>query len=93
MKLFVANLPFQTTEEQLREHFEQIGPVRKASLVFDKVTNRPRGFGFVEMETDDDAERAMNDLGGQELFGRQLRIEQSQERNTGGREQRYDGRR
>lgn len=79
MKLCIKNLPFDTTEIQLREHFEQVGTVTHVNLIFDKETQRPRGFGFVEMP-DDHARDAISHLDGVELFGRALRVEQARER-------------
>ncbi len=86
-KLFVGNIPFETTEEQLKQHFEQIGEVSKATLVYDRETNKPRGFGFVEMPNDEDAQQAMRDLSGQELFGRPLDVQPSRERTRDSRSQ------
>jgi RNA recognition motif-containing protein len=80
MKLCVQNLPFSTTEDQLREHFEQIADVSKVTLIYDKETQRPRGFGFVEMGSEDAGNEAISRLNGVELFGRPLRIEIARER-------------
>lgn len=79
-KLFVANIPFDASEEDLRAHFAQVGKVVKATIVKDKATNNPRGFGFVEMETPAAAVEAIAQLGGVDLFGRALKIEEAKER-------------
>jgi RNA recognition motif-containing protein len=80
MKLCIQNLPFSTTEPQLKEFFEQVGEVSKVNLIYDKVDGRPRGFGFVEMPKDVEANEAIEQLNGRELFGRPVRIEQARER-------------
>lgn len=79
MKLYVSNIPFDTTEPQLREFFEQIGVVTSVKMITDRDTGKPRGFGFVEMP-DGDANQAISSLNGQELFGRRLGISQARER-------------
>lgn len=79
MKLYVGNLSFQTTESQLAEAFSAFGEVQSASLVMDRDTGRPRGFGFVEMN-DDDARRAMDELNGRELDGRTLTVNEAKPR-------------
>ena len=76
MKLYVGNLPFAVSEEELRELFEQHGTVHSTRLVADQQTGRPRGFGFVEMD-DADAELAMEALHGKYFAGRILRVERS----------------
>ena len=63
-KLFVRNIPFDLTEESFRELFEQAGTVEKANIVMHKMTGRPRGFGFVEMSTAEEAKEAIEKLEG-----------------------------
>ena len=82
-KLYVGNLPFDATEESVRALFAAHGTVEKLSLVTDRDTGRPRGFGFVEM-SNADASRAMQALNGQDFSGRSLRINEAQDRNGGG---------
>jgi RNA recognition motif-containing protein len=83
-KLYVGNLPFTVTEEAVRNLFAPHGTVEKISLINDRETGRPRGFGFVEM-SNSDASRAMQALNGQDLEGRALKINEAQERpRTGG---------
>ena len=77
--LYVGNLPFSASEEEIRQHFGQHGTVLAVRLVTDRETGRPRGFGFVEME-DAGADAAMNALNGVELGGRPLRINEAKER-------------
>ncbi|MHC4959444.1 MAG: RNA recognition motif domain-containing protein [Planctomycetota bacterium] len=84
-RIFVGNLSFNTNDADLRSHFEAAGfQVNEVTIVNDRETGRSRGFGFVEMSSDDDAQAAMNALDGQELDGRALRINEAQERQRGG---------
>ena len=82
-KLYVGNLSFTTTEESVRTLFSQHGTVEKISLISDRDSGRPRGFGFVEM-SNADATRAMQALNGTELDGRSLRVSEAQERERSG---------
>ena len=82
-KLYVGNLPFTATDEAVRALFSQHGTVEKVSLITDRETGRPRGFGFVEMSRAD-ASRAIQNLNGKELGGRPLRVNEAQERTGGG---------
>lgn len=75
--IYVGNLPFDATEEQLRALFEAYGPVDKASIVTDRDTGQPRGFAFVEMTDDDAASKAMEALNGTSLGGRNLNINEA----------------
>jgi RNA recognition motif-containing protein len=79
-KLYVGNLPFTATEESVRALFAPHGTVEKLSLISDRDTGRPRGFGFVEM-SNADAARAMQALNGQDFEGRTLRINEAQSRD------------
>ena len=85
-KIFVGNLSFNTSEDGLRAHFERAGfTVDRVSIITDRETGRPRGFGFVEMTNNDDANSAISALDGQELDGRPLRVNEANERpNRGG---------
>jgi RNA recognition motif-containing protein len=76
-KIFVSNLPFDATETQLREHFQQIGSVRSAQIVTHGKRHRSRCFGFVEMEN---AENAIAELNGKDLGGRPLRVNKAWDR-------------
>jgi RNA recognition motif-containing protein len=82
-KLYVGNLPFTATEDSVRALFAPHGTVEKISLISDRDTGRPRGFGFVEM-SNADASRAMQALNGQDFDGRSLKINEAQDR-AGGR--------
>ena len=82
-KIYVGNLPFSATENEVRELFAQHGTVESVSLITDRDTGRPRGFGFVQM-SQADASRAIQNLNGKDLGGRPLRVNEAQERNGGG---------
>lgn len=82
-KLYVGNLPFTATDESVRALFASHGTVEKVSLITDRDTGRPRGFGFVEM-SNADAARAMQALNGTDFEGRSLRVNEAQERSGGG---------
>ena len=82
-KLYVGNLPFSATEDSVRALFTPHGTVEKISLISDRDTGRPRGFGFVEM-SNADASRAMQALNGQDFDGRALKINEAQDRAGGG---------
>ncbi len=86
-RIYVGNLPFTSTEDEIRDLFQQHGEVHAVDLVTDRETGRPRGFGFVEMENDD-AESAIQALDGVSLGGRDLRVNEARprkERGGGGR--------
>jgi RNA recognition motif-containing protein len=82
-KLYVGNLPFTATEDAVRNLFVPHGSVEKVSIINDRDTGRPRGFGFVEM-SNADASRAMQALNGTDFEGRALRINEAQERERSG---------
>ncbi len=69
-KLFVGNLSFNTTENDLNDAFAAFGSVTEANLMMDRMTNRPRGFGFVTMSTPEEAQKAIAGLNGREVDGR-----------------------
>src|SRR5213079_2385669 len=79
-KLYVGNLPFQTTSDDLKEHFAQAGNVESASVVEDRMTGRSRGFGFVEMATPEEAAAAIEQLNGKEFSGRNLTVNEARPR-------------
>ena len=78
-RLFVGNLPFSATDDEVRELFEGIGPVSDVVLISDRETGRPRGFGFVEMD-DEHAEKAIETLDGNDFGGRPLRVNEAHDR-------------
>jgi RNA recognition motif-containing protein len=82
-KLYVGNLPFSATEEAVRTLFAAHGTVEKVSLINDRDTGRPRGFGFIEM-SNADASRAMQALNGKDMDGRALKINEAQDKPRGG---------
>jgi cold-inducible RNA-binding protein len=83
-RLYVGNLSYNTTEIGLRDSFGQVGTVADAKIVMDRDTGRPRGFGFVEMSTDEEAQKAIQELNGRELDGRAINVNEAQERSGGG---------
>ena len=82
-KLYVGNLPFSATDEGVTALFSKHGTVEKVSLITDRDTGRPRGFGFVEM-SNADANRAMQALNGADFDGRPLKVNEAQDRERGG---------
>ena len=83
-KLFVGNLSFQATEEDLRELFQQAGTVESVRIVTDQFTGRPKGFGFVEMSTPEEASRAVEQLNGRVFRDRNLVVDQARSQGPGG---------
>ncbi len=84
MNIYVGNLPFNMTEAEFRETFEAYGEVSSANLIMDRETGRPRGFGFVEMANDTEAQEAINALNGTEVGGRELRVNEAKPREKRG---------
>ena len=82
-KLYVGNLPFSATEAQVRTLFEQHGTVESVSLINDRETGRPRGFGFVEI-SDEGIAAAIKSLDGYEMDGRALKVNEAQDKPRGG---------
>ncbi len=80
MKIYVGNLPWSTTDQELSELFGDSGEVRSATVITDRETGRSRGFGFVEMDNDEDAKKAIADLNGKDMGGRPLRVNEANER-------------
>jgi len=90
-KLYVGNLPFTTTEAELRDLFEAHGAVQSVNVITDRETGRSRGFGFVEMEEGSAADAAMQALDGKDMDGRSLRVNEAHDRRGpggGGRDRR-----
>ena len=87
-KLYVGNLSFKTTSQELQQLFSQAGTVDSASVVEDRDTGRSRGFGFVEMATPEEANSAIEQFNGKDLGGRQLKVNEAkprENRSGGGR--------
>ena len=76
-KLYVSNLPYNASDEELKELFSQAGTVESATIIRDKMTGRSRGFGFVEMSTDEEAEKAIADLNGKDFQDRKLVVNEA----------------
>lgn len=84
-KLYVGNLPFQANEEELKNWFQSAGAtVANVTLVTDKFTGQPRGFGFVEINNDEEASRAIQALNGQDFMGRNVVVNEARPREGGG---------
>ena len=83
-KLYVGNLPFSSTEEDLRELFGRHGSVESVNVITDRETGRPRGFAFVEMEEASAAQDAISALDGSDLGGRNIKVNEAQDRQRGG---------
>jgi cold-inducible RNA-binding protein len=93
-KLYVGNLAFQTTSEDLQQLFAQAGTVQSASVVEDRETGRSRGFAFVEMSTNEEAMAAIDQFNGKELGGRALKVNEAKPReNRGGPRRSFGGNR
>lgn len=84
MKLYVGNLSFQTSSHDLEELFAGVGSVESASVVEDRETGRSRGFGFVEMASQEEGERAIAELNGTEHNGRELKVNEAKPREDRG---------
>ncbi|MBI2798487.1 RNA-binding protein [Candidatus Saccharibacteria bacterium] len=76
-KLFVGSLAWATTDESLKEFFSSVGTVESANVVTDKMTGRSRGFGFVEMSSEEEAKKAVDELNGKELDGREINVSEA----------------
>jgi cold-inducible RNA-binding protein len=83
-KLFVGNLPFRVTSDQLGDLFSKVGTIQSAAVIMDRATGQSRGFGFVEMSTEDEARRAVEELNGQDFDGRKLNVSEAHDRGAGG---------
>ncbi|PYS63138.1 MAG: RNA-binding protein [Acidobacteria bacterium] len=83
-RLYVGNLSFHTSSDDLRDHFAQIGNVESAQVVEDRMTGRSRGFGFVEMTSPDEAAAAIDQLNGKEFGGRNLTVNEARPRTDRG---------
>jgi cold-inducible RNA-binding protein len=96
-KLFVGGLSWETSDQSLAAAFQQFGPVTEAKVITDRDTGRSRGFGFVTFDAPADAEKAIAEMDGSDLDGRELRVNQAEDkprgrsggRNGGGRSNRW----
>jgi RNA recognition motif-containing protein len=82
-KLFVGNLNFDTTSDDLKVLFSEAGTCESAQVMTDRATGRSRGFGFVEMSTDDEAQKAITEINGRSFQGRNLNVNEARERTPG----------
>jgi RNA recognition motif-containing protein len=83
-KLYVGNLSFRVTDDDLFEHFSQAGLVESANVVYDRETGRSRGFGFVEMSSEDEAANAISQFNGQNYDGRDMVVNEARPRESNG---------
>lgn len=87
MRIYVGNLTYDTTNADLEQLFSQFGTVKEAEVIIDRATGRSKGFGFVEMSSDEEAQAAINTLDGKEFGGRRLTVNAArprEERGAGG---------
>ena len=89
--IFVGNLSYQTTQEDLQATFSQFGNVERVNIVTDRDTGQPRGFAFVEMTSAGDAQNAISQLNGTQLHGRALNVNEARPKPTGGGDRRGGG--
>ncbi len=82
-KLYVGNLSFQTTEEDLKAYFSQAGTPESVAIIKDRMSGKSRGFGFVEMSSDAEAAQAIQQLDGKDLQGRPLQVNEARARDAG----------
>lgn len=79
-KLFIGSLAWATTDDSLKDFFSQAGTVVSASVIMDRETNRSKGFGFVEMSSDEEAKKAVDELNGKDLDGRPIVVNEARPR-------------
>lgn len=84
MKIYVGNLSFNTSNQDLNDIFAEVGTVESANVIEDRETGRSRGFGFVEMATKEDGDNAIAQLNGKEVDGRQLKVNEAKPQERGG---------
>ncbi len=80
MNIYIGNLSFNTTEDQLRQAFESFGEVSSVNIITDKFSGKPRGFAFVEMSSQDEANAAITGLNGQDMDGREMNVNEARPR-------------
>jgi RNA recognition motif-containing protein len=83
-RLYVGNLAWTVTDQDLQDAFSEAGTVENSQVIIDRTTNRSRGFGFVEMATDEAADTAVKTLNGREIKGRAIKVNEAQARTGGG---------
>jgi len=92
MNIYVGNLSHQTTEDDLRQAFEAFGQVESANIIKDRFSGESRGFGFIEMPSKDEAQKAIEEMNGKDLLGRALNVNEARPK-TNRRDSRGGGRR
>lgn len=92
-KIYVGNLSFDLTEKDLEKLFSEYGTVSSANIIEDRETGRPRGFGFVEMASDEEGQKAIAELNGKEVAGREIKVNEAkpQQNRGGGGGRSYEG--
>ncbi len=91
-KLYVGGLPYSTTDEELKELFSQAGTVETATVIIDRMTNRSKGFGFVEMADDEGAQKAIEMFDGKDFGGRNIKVNEARPREERPRSGGYNNR-
>ncbi len=81
-RLYVGNLAWTVTDQDLQDAFSEVGRVESSQVIIDRATNRSRGFGFVEMSSDQEADTAIKKLNGRDIKGRPIRVNEAQARNN-----------
>jgi len=76
-KIYIANISYNATEQDINDLFSEYGEVESAKIITDRVTGQSRGFGFIEMETEEDAKRAISDLNGTPFMGKELSVSEA----------------
>jgi cold-inducible RNA-binding protein len=82
MNIYIGNLSFDTTEQDLRQAFETFGQVTSASIISDKITGQSRGFGFIDMSAKEEAQAAIDGMNGKEIRGRAVNVSEARPRNN-----------
>lgn len=82
VNIYIGNLPYNTTDQELQDLFSQFGEISKISIISDRETGRSRGFGFVEMVNDDEGRRAIEELNGKDYGGRALTVNEARPREN-----------
>lgn len=88
MNIYVGNIPYSTTDADLETWFSEFGSVTSAKIIIDRESGRSKGFGFVEMEDDDDARNAISQLDAKEMNGRNLKVNEAKPKTTRDRDSR-----
>ncbi len=84
MKIYIGNVSYNTTEDQIRQAFENFGETTSVSMITDRDSGRPKGFGFVEMSNDEQGQAAIDGLNGTEFDGRSVKVNEARPRTEGG---------